>query len=128
MPTFLDRELFEATCYDNLPRVIELLAQGADVNVQCEIVDLTPLHCAVDNGHTKIVQLLLGEGADVHVTTKTGRTPLHVAALKGYPEIVELLLDYAADSNAVDHNRFTPLMLAVENNHTGVVELLRKLS
>ncbi|NHQ60247.1 ankyrin repeat domain-containing protein [Chlorobium sp. BLA1] len=127
MQSTLNRELIDATCYDNLPRVRELLAQGADVNAKCKIVDLTPLHCAVDNGHAEIAKLLLCEGADVDVTTKTGRTPLHIAALRGYPEVVELLLGHAAKINPVDQNRETPLKLAEANHHTDVAELLRKL-
>lgn len=127
MKTTLNRELFDATCYDNLPRVRALLARGADVNAKCEIVDLTPLLCAVDNGHTEIAKLLLRKGAKVNVTTRTGRTPLHIAALHGYQDVVELLLDHAAEVNAVDQNRATPLKLAEANRHTNVAELLHKL-
>ena len=50
------------------------------------------------NGHTEIVQLLLGGGADVDkARTDDGSTPLYKAAGKGHTEIVQLLLGCGAD-------------------------------
>ena len=40
---------------------------------------LTPLHIAVHEGHVRIVERLVGFGADLNVATKEGNTALHLA-------------------------------------------------
>ena len=52
----------------------------------------TPLLYAVGWGHQEIVELLLGQGAQVHLTDKEGRTPLHWAAGLGHKPIAVMLL------------------------------------
>lgn len=51
----------------------------------------TALHVACANGCTKIVDLLLRNGAVVNVKDKYGSTPLDIAAAKHHVEIVRLL-------------------------------------
>ena len=41
--------------------------------------NLTALHLAVHEGHTKMVERLVGYGADLNCTTEEGNTPLHLA-------------------------------------------------
>ncbi|KAH7124624.1 ankyrin repeat-containing domain protein, partial [Dactylonectria macrodidyma] len=52
----------------------------------------TPLHRASQNGHVKVVKVLLEKGADVMVAGKDGWTPLHRASQNGHVEIVKALL------------------------------------
>ena len=40
---------------------------------------LTALHIAVHEGHVKVVERLVGFGADLNMTTDDGNTPLHLA-------------------------------------------------
>ncbi|KAL5723910.1 hypothetical protein ACHQM5_007244 [Ranunculus cassubicifolius] len=57
----------------------------------------TPLHWAVDCGHTDIVELLLAKNADVDAKDNEGQTPLHYAAMCDREDIAELLVKQNAD-------------------------------
>lgn len=88
-----------------------------DVNAQ-DKDGLTPLHCAVLAGHTRVVAKLLQWGADPVAVTHLGDTPLCLAAALGHGEIVDQLGgDHPAGAVS------TPLHHAVRN---GRVELLDK--
>ncbi len=60
----------------------------------------TPLHWAVQNGKSQVVQLLLESGANVNARDESGGTPSGLASesFAGYQEIVELLSAYGAES------------------------------
>jgi acyl-CoA-binding protein len=53
---------------------------------------LTPLHHAVDEAQTALVQQLLALGASPNVQDLEGMTPLHYAAELDYADILQLLL------------------------------------
>ncbi len=59
----------------------------------------TALHWATYNGNTKMVELLLGHGADTEVQCNFGMTPLHIAACWNFPDIASLLIQHGADVN-----------------------------
>lgn len=48
--------------------------------------ELTPLHCAARNGHVRIIEILLDQGAPIQAKTKVGIHPntwcLHIATNK----------------------------------------------
>ena len=86
----------------------------------------TPLHDPVDEGHKKIVELLIAKGAGVNAKDEDGRTPLHEAHNK---EIAELLIAEGADVNAKSEDDFrgtTPLDAAIRFRQTEIADLLRK--
>ncbi|KXZ43193.1 hypothetical protein GPECTOR_98g777 [Gonium pectorale] len=60
----------------------------------------TPLHYAAESGHTEVVQVLLGAGADKDATNKDGWTPLYAAAQSRHVEAVAALLQAGANKEA----------------------------
>jgi len=89
----------------NIAVVQYLIDRGADVNLQrwskkhssdkslavAGATGSTALHVAAANGCTKVVELLLRNGAIVDIRDKYGSTPLSVAIAKNHNEIVNIL-------------------------------------
>lgn len=102
-----------------------LLKYGANVNGQS--VD-NPLMCAVLNGDTEMVALLLAHGADVdYQEPVTKATALMYAAKSGDVEIVKILLAYQANVNIVDFRGKSALYYAAQANAINDVQTIRQM-
>ena len=102
---------------------VELLQGGMDANAKGNN-DEAPLHCALNEGVTRV---LLDYGADPNAKDGFNRTPLHEAVVKRHLEVVHVLLDEDADPNLVDIEGRTPLHLASETGYLdGVRSLLQR--
>src|SRR5579859_5922117 len=119
-------KILKAAHAGDLERVKLLLARKADVNA-CDDRGRTPLDHAAWNGHKKLVELLLANGAHVHGGHPRDNqgTPLSRAATNGHREVTELLLAHGAlvDSRPAGCEG-RPLVRAALNGHKEVVELL----
>jgi len=51
----------------------------------------TPLHCAVQNNHYDVVELLVNNGVQVNQKDIGNKTPLQYAEDKGFKKIIEFL-------------------------------------
>lgn len=73
--------------------VIFLLKNGVSVNEKARSKSgETALHFACNNGHYRLVKLLLDIGADVNATDSLSGTPLIYAANCGHANVVQSLL------------------------------------
>ena len=88
-----------------------------------------PLCIAVANGHTEIVKILLGAGANMDATSQPdGETALHLAIKMGRTDLVDLILSYGPDLGVqTSETSDTPLHYAAGKSGSlaMVVALLR---
>lgn len=101
--------------------VLEKLA-NVNVNETIDIRGRTTLHWAAENGHVKLVELLLDKGADSAAQSIDGSTPLHKAIFD--EPILRMLLESGADITARSAEGLTPLHTAVYAGNEQIVKLL----
>ena len=65
-------------CSFMISRCLFVIQEQCAVNAMAEM-GLTPLHGAVMKDQSRMVELLLGHGADPTITDNDGDTPLHMA-------------------------------------------------
>lgn len=98
-----------------------------DVNKQNSFGS-TALMLAAWQGQDKVVELLLGSGADVQLVDNLEDTAFHHALMSsGNERTAKLLVNGGADVNRRDRFGRSPLCLAVELGYEGVVDLLLDL-
>lgn len=85
-------DLFIAALSGNIPLATQLiLEKKANINYVTASQNETPLHAAAQNGHTKMVNLLLEHGAKINMTDKYSRTPMDAAFIAGHIKLAEKL-------------------------------------
>ncbi|XP_071115623.1 ankyrin-1-like [Haliotis cracherodii] len=85
----------------------------------------TPVMVAALHGHKEVVELLVGEGADVSLVSERSENILHLASRGGHVEVVKYVLSQdKVGINCKEWIGWTPVMLAAGNGHREVVELL----
>uniref|UniRef100_A0A8C2Z4V3 Cyclin-dependent kinase inhibitor 2C (p18, inhibits CDK4) n=1 Tax=Cyclopterus lumpus TaxID=8103 RepID=A0A8C2Z4V3_CYCLU len=109
-------QICNASASGNLPRVLVLLQNGANVN-GLNKYNRTALQ-VVKLGDAAVVEALLRAGADPNLRDPVcGLTVMHDAAREGFIESVRALVDYGADLNLVDEQGNLPLHLAAREGH-----------
>ncbi|CAK9007951.1 Putative ankyrin repeat protein MM_0045, partial [Durusdinium trenchii] len=78
---------------------------GAKLDAQ-DLYGWTALRYAVRADQVEAAEALIEGGADMNLSSKSGRTPLMSAASNGIADMVKLLLDAGADAKAVDSTIF----------------------
>jgi len=118
--------LEQAASEGRVETIKSLIAQGGDINAK-NAHGQSPLHLAVKQGNSDVVQVLLENGAEVDaIETDSGCTSLHYAASLGHADLCESLVRYGANPDAQTARLETPLHLAVSRGHPEVVALLLK--
>lgn len=110
---------YETVRWQSMEAVRELLAKGADPD-QTFFSGETALHLAVEQGNSRLVELLLAYGADVNVQERRdGFTPLMYAAIKDDQKMMRFLVSHGADPTAPDIDGYTTYhYLAARGNKT----------
>jgi ankyrin repeat protein len=86
----------EAGCFQEVVQIVRNVLEPVDLNCRNECGD-TPLILAARNGHDKLVQFLLREGADISTTNTSGDDALIAAAGQpGNAPTLEILISAGA--------------------------------
>ena len=93
-----------------------LLRLGADANYKYNVEGASVLQLASRRGNTKIIDLLLKNGANIEGKDKDGQTALAHAVIAGKSATAEALIKKGADVNTQDIGGNTPLIIA--SNYT----------
>ena len=83
--------LMWAAVYGHLNVAKLLLENGANINAQSDIENLTALMWAALNDHLDVAELLLENGADITIRDRTGETALEMAELEGKIAVAKLI-------------------------------------
>ncbi|XP_062137256.1 transient receptor potential cation channel subfamily A member 1 isoform X7 [Drosophila sulfurigaster albostrigata] len=101
--------------------------KGSFIINESDGAGMTPLHIASQQGHTRVVQLLLNRGALLH-RDHSGRNPLQLAAMSGYTETIELLHSVHSHLlDQVDKDGNTALHLATMENKPHAISVLMSM-
>ena len=112
---------------NDLTAVKELIAAGADVNTQDDMMGYTPLYLAISGGNKEMAELLLSNGADINKPdTRTGYTPLMMALNSNNAELAKFLIDKGADFKIKSNDGTTALILACGVSPGIAKDLLQK--
>jgi hypothetical protein len=118
-------EFLAAARVNNVPKMIELLAAGAELESKTSQNDnRTALHEAASLGHNEAAQFLIDKGAKKDAKTKSKSTPLHEAAWAGSTNVARLLIEAGAQKEARNLDDSTPLQLAAIQGHRDIVQIL----
>ena len=92
--------IFSLVVRGDLRGVEEELGRNPGVLEQRDGYGDSPLGAAAYYGHTKVVEVLVGAGAQLEAQSNAGLTPIIRAAARGHHQVVEVLLDRGADIEA----------------------------
>lgn len=101
-----------------------LLSRSAELLQSTDRHGKTGLHIASSHGHYQMVEVLLGQGAEINATDKNGWTPLHYASKTGYLDCVKLLCESGASPKSETNFNCSPIWFAASEGHNDVLEYL----
>uniref|UniRef100_A0A914W205 Transient receptor potential cation channel subfamily A member 1 n=3 Tax=Plectus sambesii TaxID=2011161 RepID=A0A914W205_9BILA len=114
--------IFRASGQGLVDVVERLIEEDPERLTDSDIKGWTCLHHAAARSKTKVIDMLIGKGADINAVDHEGNTPLHVAAEKKSRDVVRHLLVNGADGNIKNKKEFAPIHVATMQNHPEVIE------
>ena len=121
----MNDKLINAVYANDINKVRELVAAGADINKEDEYGE-TSLKTAVYLGKIDMIRILVKElGADINKENRNGQIPLITAVSSGKLDMVRFLVkELGADINKENRNGQTPLNVAVSYGKIDMVRFL----
>lgn len=109
--------------------IIEIIARNPALSAEVALNGETPLHRAVMERRSGLVDILIKNGADVNARIEAenaneGFTPLHYAAAVGCARCAELLIAAQANIFLVDRNGQDASQIAKDRNNTEVMKII----
>ncbi|KKY28420.1 putative ankyrin and het domain protein [Phaeomoniella chlamydospora] len=116
----------------NLLDALRRLRKGSSIEKRGSF-HKTPLIKAAEDGHTRLVQALLLQGADFTSKDCFGETALHYAAENGHLDVVSVLVHVGSSLTVLDKSRRTALDCAkqrkrVEGKYDEIIQVLESRS
>jgi len=115
---------FNAIRSDDEATALRMIQEGFDVDYHA-FGHQPPLIFAIKMQRSRMVQMLLLNGANPNIADREGSTPLHFAVKLGEPEIVLQLLQYGARQTQINKEGLTPYDLAKKHKSKTVPSLLK---
>lgn len=97
--------IIRATTAGNVDAVRKFISMGVDISPQHPHTDLTPLPIAARRGHTRIVKLLLANGAAMNATSQRDSVIRGALLSKDREAMIEILLRHDMPLSEFDHSR-----------------------
>ena len=101
-----------------------LLNQGVVTPNLIKVNGQTPLHIAIDGGHSKMIKTLLDAGANPEIKDSRGQTALLQAINSGDDKVVTTLLAANANPDVKNNNGETALHVACQKRNLGIIKQL----
>ncbi|MTI11730.1 ankyrin repeat domain-containing protein [Sansalvadorimonas verongulae] len=125
---------FLAACREGNIEAVQFFLDQGEFDINKQFIRRLPgtrihsfhhgLYFAAQNGHDKVVKILVDAGAKLNQQINNGATPLYIAAEKGHAEVVQILVDAGAKLNQQTIDSATPLFIAAQQGHAEVVQIL----
>lgn len=121
--SLIDRALVRGDC----DAVGVLLDEGISVNASLNGIGMPPLHQAIWNENTEMIQYLIQKGADLNGLDNKENSPCHIAAAKGSVHILKFLVSLGAQANSINKEGRSPLEEAQRMNKQQMIDYLKGL-
>ena len=92
-------DIWNAAIYGKTQLIKKFLATGIDINTQDEY-GATPLHYALQSGHTEISALLITNEAEINIPDNDGLTPLDWAKWLSQKQTADLIRKHGGKTGA----------------------------
>ncbi|WP_197138368.1 ankyrin repeat domain-containing protein [Crateriforma conspicua] len=120
--TMANHPIFAPTFHGDVATVRRLLKEDSTIVTVRDAKNLTPLHVAASRGQSRVAQLLIDHGANVHGPTAADKwTPLVFASYRGHYKVAKVLVDNGAGVTADAGN---PIHYSGQRKHKEICRLL----
>ncbi|CAC5399437.1 unnamed protein product [Mytilus coruscus] len=114
-----------SSCYKGDIDLVRWCLDHCIININhCRHDGVSPLFFACQEGHTKVVQMLITSKADINKCDETGSSPLFIACNNGHTEVVQMLINNKADINKCNNEEVSSLFISCQQGYTNVVKML----